>query len=324
MKRRVLLVPICIVLLLLVAATILDPNGRLIGIARGEAFFQGQPTSYWVSLLEEEVGSGELKSSTIKTFDLDPRAVPVLKQCLDFQSPDVRWAATRLLQHCGSYREQVSTFRSLLDDPVTRVRVEAICGLGNLRREALGALAQLEELAYSDDDQITLAARYALWSIDQSTAMRAEGWQDHEFPTFGFTARFPGNVRTDSRKAQRVDSDLHEFWTSLGPSRFTIVLTFVLPDVSTTVAERYDLAPIWAVENLGGTIDTSEEITLGPYVGRDIRIITDGGFILRTRLFIIKDRVYQAQAAYKPGLLHPDAVEHFLNSFRTIERRAES
>ena len=324
MKRRLFLVLTPVLLVLLVAAAVLDPNRTILGLARGEAFFRGRPASVWADTFEQEMQSGELSASTVDLFDLDPRAVPVLEQCLDDSSEDIRCAAARLLQLCGGYREQVSAFRRLLDDPSDEVRIAAIIGLGNLRREAIAALPQLEKLAQSADERIALAARFSLWNIDEVAACRAEKWQDHEYKELGFTVRFPGQVHTDQRRAKYIDSDLHECWAKIGYGRLTVVLTFVLPDARGSVEERYDQAPAWAAENLGGTVDANDRITNGSFIGRDQRITTAEGFILRTHMFVVDDRVYQAQAVYKSNTVHPAAVEHFLNSFRILDKPAET
>lgn len=323
MRRKAFFALTSVTLLLMLAATFLDPYRRLLGLTFGEPFCQGYPASYWAEQFEQEARSGALKPSTVEAFNVDLDSVPVLLHCTASPSFEVRWAATRLLQRFGSFGEQVSTFSKLLDDPETRVQVEAIHGLGMLGREARPALTQLEELSHSGDDEVSLAARYALWSIDRRWAIRAEDWQENQVPRLGFEAQFPGNIHTDSRKAKLIDSDLHECWATLGPWRFSVVITNLLPDASTTLGERYARRATWVADKVGGTLESSDEITQGSLVGRDQRITIKDRFVMRTRLFIVKDRVYQAQVVHKRGALHPDAVEHFLNSFRIIEQSAE-
>lgn len=297
-----------------------DPTRILIGVARNEAFFQARPTSYWREHVKADAADGALSESTIATFGFDPSAADVVLECFDDPDPKVRWACVLLLERCGSYREQTDAFRSVLDDADMSVQLRAIRALGRLRREALAAIPQLSDLAKSTDADIAANAVYALWSIDPPTARRVEEWSEFEAMEWGFRVQFPGRVETDSRRAAFFDSDLHEFWAQSGPSRFTVVLTWEIPDTKMTLEDRYDMAPKITARAMGGVVEKNERIEQFGLEGRDSEIKYKEGVTVRTRVLILGDRVYQAQVAYYPDYLHSEAVTYFLDSFEVTWR----
>ncbi len=316
MKKKLLLALLLLISLTLVA-TFADPNRTLFGLVKGEAFFRWRPTSYWANVLRVDGASDNLSNATIQTFGRDQRAVPVIKECLEHPDRNVRWTAARLLSQCALFGQQVVAFRKLLDDVDTPVRFEAVIGLGNLGREALQALPQLEPLANTDDLRISIAARCALWNIDKATAIRAENWQDYENSELGFAARFPGVVRTDSRRLLNGESILHEHSVSLGSTHFTVAVTVLPPDTYAAIEERYDIAAAMVVEAFGAEVE-QHNIALGPYLGREQKFTCGDRMILRSRIFIVGQHSYQSVVAYPPGLLHPKAGDYFLDSFQIL------
>ena len=294
-------------------AILVDRTSTVLGILRGDAFYRGRPTSHWQQVIGADGADGQLRLKTFELFD-DWGAAPVLRACLRHPDSDVRWPAIVLFRRCASFGDQKKEFMRLLDDPVEDVRVEAIYALARLRREALPALPRLVELADSQDVGVATAARYALWSIDANAALEAEDWTVFLSEEWGFSVQFPGEVDHDSRPAKYIDSDLHEFWAWSGPSRFTVALSFAILDDNLTVAERYDLAAQVTADALNGTVEINESVEQHGVTGSEQKIVTDRG-TMRTRLFIVGDRVYQVQVVYQPQLLHPDAIKHFLDSF---------
>ena len=134
MKRR--RIWLCLTLLLLVALFMLPAvHWRLIGFVKGEAFYQGRPTSWWSGELRqwgpayhitiggpgriwahrimwhrqstwlEELGDKVLSSTPASHPPLiaapDPASVPVLVQLLADQDSDVRFIATHALGKIG-------------------------------------------------------------------------------------------------------------------------------------------------------------------------------------------------------------------------------
>jgi hypothetical protein len=315
MNRKVVIVgSVAGVLIGFVVFVAMEPTRIGIGVLRGEAFYRGRPTSYWQSYIAADAADGQISDATLAAFDWDPRAADVLLECVAHQDSNVRWPSVLLLQRCGSFSEQTQAFRSLVYDPDRQVRILAIRGLGRLEREALSALPQLTEMAKSSDADDLVHVVYALWSIDPETARRAENWSEFTSELWGFRVEFPGEIETDVRKAMLFDSDLYEFWAWSGPSRFTVVLTFEAPGATATIEERYEMAPQIAAQAMGGIVKEHVEIEQSGIEGRD-QTIEQGEHVVRTRVFIIGERVYQAQVVYRPEFLHPSAVEYFLDSF---------
>jgi hypothetical protein len=324
MKRRPVVVgSVAAVLIALVVFVAFEPTRIGIGVLRGEAFYRGRPTGYWRSFIAADGADGQISDATLAAFDYDPRAADVLLECVAHNDPNVRWPSVLLLQRCGSFSEQTRTFRSLLSDSDRRVRVFAVRGLGRLGREALPALPQLAEMADSSDEDDLVHVLFALWSIDSEAARRVEHWSDFESAPWGFQVEFPGHVETDARKAKLFDSDLYEFWAWSGPSRFTVALSFEAPGATATIEERYEMTPRISAQAMRGTLKENVKIEQFGVEGRDYTIEYGDRGVVRTRVFIVGDRVYQAQVAYRPEFLHSRAVEHFLNSFAVHWRPAE-
>jgi hypothetical protein len=102
----------CIVALLAVlfVGAMVEPNRTIISLARGEAFYRMRPTSYWQSVIAVDGKSGFVRQSTLDVFDFDPRAVPVLRQCLAHPNAQVRRRSVLLMQRSGSHRDQSQLF----------------------------------------------------------------------------------------------------------------------------------------------------------------------------------------------------------------------
>jgi hypothetical protein len=165
-------------------AVSLDPTRVLLGLLRHESFFQGRPTSYWARRLDCKVQ--ELKANPrwalkkaipIKDFligesyinyemdrdstlpvvtavfldemprrDADPAALPVLRELLKDDRPEVRWAAIVIL---GNLRSEPSTASALLKwslrdkDPWVRQSAAwAIADLGSGGKECVPDLIE--------------------------------------------------------------------------------------------------------------------------------------------------------------------------------------
>ena len=315
MSRKFLLaLPLVGISLLFLVVALTCPKHTVIGLVRGESFYRSRSTTYWQNVIAADGAAGEISQATLDVFGNDPKAVPVLKACLAHSDPNVRWPSVLLLQRCALFHDQKTEFTKLLDDPDKQVRLQSIQALGRLRREALPALPRLSELARSTDIDFAVAARHSLWNIDVASARKAEKWAEFKSQQWGFSAEFPGDVETNSRKADLIDSDLHEFWAWSGVSRFTVVLSFVLPNAASTVAERYEKAPQMLADALNGKLERNDPIEQHGLAGREQRIVAERG-ILQARVFIVGNRVYLAQVVYKPDQLHPDAVKYFLDSF---------
>jgi hypothetical protein len=240
----------------------------------------------------------------------------VLKQCLSDSEPNVRWPSVLLLQRCGTILEQEEAFKALLDDPDKEVRLQAIAALGRLRREVLSAIPKLTELAQSDDLDVATAARFALWSIDTNSAIRAEGWKEFKSDEWDFVVQMPGKVEVRSGKAKLSDSDLHSYWAWSGASCFTVAVSFELSGNEFTPEERYDRAAQLTAEAMQATVERNAQVEQFGKIGRDQRLRYNRGVFAAKRVFIVGDRIYHANVMYAAGQLHPDAIAYYLDSFQ--------
>jgi hypothetical protein len=158
-----------LVLLLMVSGLLLLPQVRwpLYGWLRGEAFYQGMPTSYW-SLECERAGSedqqspiwfdrwfgwlGISRASNPRALSAgDPRAIPVCIELLQTQGRWSRWMGAYALgiiamtaREPGTQNEAV---QSALQAAVPILQEAARTGNSDVRREILGTLMLIDPAA---------------------------------------------------------------------------------------------------------------------------------------------------------------------------------
>ncbi len=146
-RRKLLVAGAALVALL--ALTVASPGvyWRLAGWVRGEAFYDGRPTSYWARQVEDyaDVGRADYARTVLIYWrrpderlpkpvralrdrffgrpprplqDAGPSAAPVLAELLGHPDPKVRYCAAVLLPDCGpAGRMAVPALRRLCDDP---------------------------------------------------------------------------------------------------------------------------------------------------------------------------------------------------------------
>jgi hypothetical protein len=163
MKKRWLLVPLLLFLLAGLALW-LDPTRILWGLLRGEAFFDGRPTSYWsreLAKLGQRAGGPWATNYNIdrdgpRWWDSvstglglqlysgpnievvrgnDPKAVPVLCELAKDNNPYVRWCVMRVLPDkatCTDMEIIVPVLTTALADPDFDVRMAAADNLSKL------------------------------------------------------------------------------------------------------------------------------------------------------------------------------------------------
>jgi hypothetical protein len=315
-KSRIALVVVGLIVVILVGVILIDPPWVVLGVLRGEAFYRWHPTSYWQEIIAKDGASGKLSQTTIDAFGHDPQAVPVLKECLTHEDANVRWPSVLLLHRCAFYRDEVTECARLLDDPDAQVRWEAIKLLGMLHRESLSALPRLSALAGSQDIQIAVAARFALWDIDPPTAEKVEGWNTFTSKRWEFSISLPGRVQSVDSKHPMTGQDVHQFKTSCGLSHLMVVVSAAAPDARNSTEQAYKFMSDALGTALGGTVSRCEQIRQSGHIGREFLVdMSKEHMVFQSRVFVIGDRVYQAVLAYQPESLHPDAVKHFFDSF---------
>jgi hypothetical protein len=160
MKRRQLL--LTLLLLLLLGGLLLVPQVRwpIYGWLRGEAFYQGMPTSYWSIQIDRHYGLTKdriddlrqllgLRSGVVsddRVLSVDVGAVPVLTELLSDPEPKVRWAAVwQLYMVAPENQASIPVLLDLLRASETYIRNDAIYLLGEFRSRARGAIPVLRE-----------------------------------------------------------------------------------------------------------------------------------------------------------------------------------
>jgi len=164
MKLRCRTVLLSVGLLLLVGGTLSLPavHWRLIGWWRGEAFFQGRPTSWWSRQLEREEPMLPLTLYYIHpSMGVRPTAPPRSW----WQMWKEEYVSQSLLT--GGDPAALPVLLELLRADRARVRLAAVYGLENFRSESDEAFQALGEVARSDaDPRVRLAARLVYVSPD--------------------------------------------------------------------------------------------------------------------------------------------------------------
>ena len=148
-------------------------------------------------------------------------------------------------------------------------------------------------------------------------------WTEFTSAEGAFSVLMPG---TPAEQTQAQDTDLgpidvHMYTFEGGDVAYLIgynVFPAAVIDASTPAA-ILDGARDGQVETVKGTLVNESEITLGTYPGRDLEIQvegSDGASSLRTRLFMVGDRLYQLVVAGPKGQsTSPDTIK-FLDSFK--------
>lgn len=164
MKRRWrLCIGVALALAIASGIVLLQPAyWRAVGWLRGEAFYAGRPASYW--------------ASEFHRCGLDP--LSDLEDFAVYDPPSI-W---QQLQHLGSVSSARPSIRrppifagdsdailvllELLSHDEPLVRQMAAYGLGKISTPAAVAVPALEARLRDPDDQVQIAARFALWRID--------------------------------------------------------------------------------------------------------------------------------------------------------------
>ena len=168
--------------LVVLAAVLFDPNRYVLGLLRGDAFFQGKPASYWGRALAGDDPKAQVEARAALK---DREAVPVLIDLLDDR--DAAWRAADILASHGP--DAKPAIPALLraaenkDPHVRSVARMALAEIGSLPPEAvpymidmlktenrLSALKALTELG--DESRSAVPALLGLLT-DKETRVRA-------------------------------------------------------------------------------------------------------------------------------------------------------
>lgn len=295
-----------------------EPTHTIRGVILREKFYRHRPASYWREVLRAEGKAGEISPASYDTFDeLD--AIPILRICATDVDADVRWPAIILIQRIGSIGDVIGVLSHALNDPDQGIRLTAIRGLGYQHREALSELPKLVELTRDPDPLVNAQAHWAVWEIDQTTALNVEDWPEFRCDKWPFRVAFPGTPEVERKM---IDTSLgpvptETYSVSFGSCHFAIAVTDYEPGVIDT--RLLDLADQLANQHfaaIGGEIEQDEPITLDGHSGREkIVFIRQRGSVLRTRTFAIGSQLFNIILGHSPELFSPQAESYFLNSF---------
>jgi hypothetical protein len=83
-----------------------------------------------------------------------------------------------------------------------------------------------------------------------------------------------------------------------------------------SVDKRLDSARDGAVANVKGKLKAEKKVTLQDYPGRELVVEVDAKSLVRVRLFVVKNRLYQVLVSGPKDLTGSKLTERFLDSFK--------
>jgi len=150
-------------------------------------------------------------------------------------------------------------------------------------------------------------------------------WSEFSSAEGAFSVLMPG---TPTEETQTQDTelgaiDVHSFTFEQGGVAYLVGYN-VFPAAVIEAASPDSLldgACDGQVQAVKGTRVSEQEITLGAYAGRDLEILiedSDGPASLRSRMFLVRDRLYQVMVVGPKGQsTSPDTLK-FLDSFKLV------
>jgi hypothetical protein len=183
--RSVLGIALLAVLAVLVVVFVPRARYRVLAWVRGDSYYMDLPTSYWADALLAENGQPPATAGELLDFNgqsggqpgagasmllCSGEAVPVLIELLGNGHPEVRAGAARVLANLGRFRGQpaVPWLIKALDDPDSRVRLEACQALLTLSPGEPASERVLIELTRDQDADVRLTAVQCLVVLFQT------------------------------------------------------------------------------------------------------------------------------------------------------------
>lgn len=148
-------------------------------------------------------------------------------------------------------------------------------------------------------------------------------WQTFKTPKGGFSASFPGapteqtqSVKTPTGKD--IEVTLYALELKKGEGTLAIGFSDYPPEVFKTGTDdkRLDNARDGAVLSAKGKLKSEKKITLGNAPGRELLIESESRGSVRTRLYAVKNRLYQAMVVGPRKLVDSKEAAKFLDSFQ--------
>jgi hypothetical protein len=313
-----------------VIAAAVEPKHRVLGLLRGEAFYQGRPTSYWREVLRADGEAGDVRNETITRF-AGPSGSKVLVECLKDPDPNVRWPAASLLGRRGNVLVVVPALGEALHDPDREVRLQAIQTLAEWGTNAQAALADLVALHNDPDTQVRQLTDTALWEIDVDAALVAGGWKEFRSPEWDFSAVFPGcpDWRCTAQSPELPEENNIPVGDAFGPisgrlfmgthgaSKCAVYVGEYADNLMKALSEGQRTANLreLTIESLGGQFLSEVPIEKNGLRGHE-QVFQVNDTLLRTRLFWADRRLYRVTVGSDRKFLNQKAADYFLDSFR--------
>jgi hypothetical protein len=151
-------------------------------------------------------------------------------------------------------------------------------------------------------------------------------WSEFSSAEGAFSVLMPGTPteQTQTQDTELGTIDVHSFTFEQNGVAYLVGYN-IFPAAVTEAAtpdSMLDGARGGQVEAVKGTLMNEEEITLGAYLGRDLEIQienSDGTSSLRSRIFLVGDRLYQVMVVGPKGQSTSPDTTKFLDSFKLVE-----
>lgn len=149
--------------------------------------------------------------------------------------------------------------------------------------------------------------------------------QDQEWKPFvdqkaGFSVLLPGKPTVDKRQIKTSAGNLTVTLFVLEEKKTTFAVSLaVFPAKAVeadTLEQRLDKARDGAVATSGGTLKSEKKIALDQHPGRELHIENSSPGLVVTRMYVVKNRLYQVTITGPRQLLKDPATLKFLESFR--------
>lgn len=145
-------------------------------------------------------------------------------------------------------------------------------------------------------------------------------WKPFTAQEAGFTVLLPGVPKVQKQKIKTPAGNLEVTLFVLEGMKATFAVSYAVfpPKVveAATLEQRLDKARAGAVATAGGILKSEKKITLEQYPGRELHIENASPGMVVTRMFVVKDRLYQVTITGPRQLLKDPATQMFLESFR--------
>jgi len=150
-------------------------------------------------------------------------------------------------------------------------------------------------------------------------------WSEFSSAEGAFSVLMPGapTEETQTQDTEMGAIDVHSFTFEQGGVAYLVGYNIFPAAVieAASPAALLNGARDGQAKAVNGTLVNEQEITLGAYPGRDVEILvenSDGTSSLRSRTFLVEDRLYQVMVVGPKGQSSsPDTIK-FLDSFKLL------